>query len=136
MRPGIDAANDLAQVGVAPHRGEQSRGPEGVVAGPRRNAYPDPVGFQLLRSGKTREREPRPRDLHGTGFRVARRRVDIHHQLDLAHLFFANCRMPGQHMRHFVRHHGGELGAVVGKGEHSPRHVKLPAGQREGIDVR
>src|SRR5262249_33449856 len=37
-------------------------------------------------------------------------------------------------MSHFMGHHRGELGAVVGESEQSPGYVKLPIREREGID--
>ena len=44
--------------------------------------------------------------------------------------------MAGDHVRHLVREHRGELGGVVGERDQPARDVERPGRQREGVDRR
>src|SRR5262249_21045120 len=62
--------------------------------------------------------------------------IDVADQLSLFRQLFPARSMACDDMGHFMRHHRGDLGAVIGESEQSPGYVKLAAGERERIDGR
>ena len=127
----------LPHLRIAPERGEEARRPVGIEAGPRRDADPDAVGLEFLGAREARQRDLRFRQRQRADLRIAQHAVDhAAHQRDLAHPVLAHLGVMGDHMRHLVRHHRGELGAVVGERDQPAGHVELARGQREGVDHR
>ena len=123
------------QVGAAAHRGEEAHRAIGVVAGARRNADADAVGFEFLRAREARQRDLRFGERQRAEFRIAQHVIDdAADQRRLARLVFADGGVAGDHMRHLVRQHGGEFGVVVGKRDQAAGDVELAVRQREGVD--
>ena len=127
----------LPDLGIAPERGEEARRPIGVEPGPRRDADPDAVGLEFLGAREARQRDLGFRQRQRADLGIAQHAVDhAAHQRDLAHPVLAHLGMMGDHMGHLVRHHRGELGAVVGERDQPAGHVELARGQRKGVDHR
>ena len=119
-----------------PERGEKARGREGVVAGARDHADADAVGFELLKPGIAGD-GPRGGGLDLVALLAAFDDLGSlrDHRLRLFLLSPQESVARGD-MGDFVRHHGGDLGGVIGQGEQAPGHEKIARGQREGVDHR
>jgi hypothetical protein len=126
-----------AQRGVAAHGVEEARGAIGIVAGARGNADADRVGLQFLaaREGGERHAAARHRQRPEVGV-VEHVGDDAAHDHRLAHLVLADRGMAGDHMRHLMGEHGGELGGIVRQHDQAARDIERAAGQRECVDRR
>ncbi len=123
------------QLGITPHRAEEARGAERIIAGARGNADAASVRLEFLRAREARERDLRFRQRQRSGFRIAQHVLhDAAHQCHLACLVLAHGGMARDHVRHFVGEHRGELRRVVRQRDQSARYVELPGRQREGVD--
>ena len=134
-RARIDAGALRAQMRVHAHRGEEALGAVGVVAGARRDADADAVGLELLGAREVGERDLRFGERERAELRIAEQvGGDAVDQRGLARLVLADRGVAGDHMRHLVRQHRGELGVVVGERDQAAGDVELAVRQREGVD--
>ena len=98
---------------------------------------PIAVGLEFLGAREARERDLGFGECERAGLRIAQHVLhDAAHQRHLARLVLSDVGMACDHVRHFVGKHRGELGRVVRQRDQPPRHVELPARQREGVDRR
>ena len=126
----------LAQVRGAAERDEKPRGREGVVAGPRDDVDTDLVGIDLLLAREARQRQLR---VALEGAALVSVVDDVGRLTDHGGALFElgpPRRMALRHVGDLVRHHGRDLGRVVGEGQEPARHVDVAGGQREGVDDR
>ena len=100
----------------------------------RRNANADAVGLELLGAREARHRQlglgERQRGEIGI---VAHVGHDARDDRGLSRLVLADRGVLGQHMRHFVAEHRGQLRRVARKRDQAARHVELAGRQRECI---
>ncbi len=133
---GLARVQRLAQVRGAAERDEETRGREGVVAGPRDDVDTDLVGIDLLLAREARERQLRVA-LEGAALVAVV--DDVGRLADHGGALFElgpPRRMALRHMGDLVRHHGRDFGRVVGERQEAARHVDVAGGQREGVDDR
>ena len=134
-RARVDAGALRAQMRVHAHRGEEALGAVGVVAGARRDADADAVGLELLGAREVGQRDLRFGERERAELRIAEQvGGDAVDQRGLARLVLADFGVAGDHMRHLVRQHRGELGVVVGERDQAAGDVELAVRQREGVD--
>ena len=120
---------------VRAHRGEEALGAVGVEAGARRDADADAVGLELLGAREAGERDLGFGERQRAELRIAEQvGGDAVDQRGLARLVLADRGVAGDHMRHLVRQHRGELGVVVGERDQAAGDVELAVRQREGVD--
>ena len=128
-------ARCAAQMRVHAHRGEEALGAVGVVAGARRDADADAVGLELLGAREVGERDLGFGERQRAELRIAEQvGGDAVDQRGLPRLVLADRGVAGDHVRHLVRQHRGELGVVVGERDQAAGDVELAVRQREGVD--
>ena len=136
-RVDVRLARIRLQLRVSAQRGKEPDRAIGIIAGPRGDADPDPIGLEFLCAREARERDPRLGEGERPGLRIAQHVLhDAAHQCHLPRLVLSYVGMACDHVRHFVGEHRGELGRIVRQRDQPPRHVQLPARQREGVDRR
>ena len=99
------------ELGVALHGGEEAHRAVGIETGARCDADADAVGLEFLRAREACQRQLRFRQSQRAELRVAEH-VSATEAIDdgLPRLIFADRGVAGDHVRHLVRQHGGELG--------------------------
>ena len=133
-RARIDVRALGAEPRVEPHRGEEALGAIGIEAGARGNADADAVGLEFLRAREARQRDLRFGERQRAELRIAEQvGGDAADQRGLARLVLADHGVAGDHVRHLVRQHRGELGIVVGKRDQAARHVELAVGSAKAL---
>ena len=119
---------------VALHRGEEARRAVGIEMRARREADADTVGLELLLAREARHRQfGFCQGQRGQIGIVAHVGDDACHYRRLPRLVFPDRGVLGQHMRHLVAEHRGQLGSVAGERDQAARDVELAGRQREGI---
>ena len=106
LHPWIERGLAGLQLGIAFHRGQETRGAVGVEMGTRRNADADVVGLELLGAGKARHRQFGFGERKGGEVRIVAH-VGYHARDDggLSRLVLPDRGVLCQHMRHLVGEH-------------------------------
>ncbi|MEY9574229.1 hypothetical protein ABIE88_001805 [Bradyrhizobium diazoefficiens] len=123
------------ELGIALHRGKEARGTIRVEMCLGGDADADAVRLELLVARKARHGElglgQRERGEIGIVAHVGDNTGD---DRGLARLVLAHRGVLGQHMRHLVAEHGGQLRRIARERKKTARDIELAVRQREGVD--